>query len=138
MTNQKLAQDYLRRAQGRMKAIQTLFAEKLYADVVRECQEACELALKGVLRQAGHVVPFSHEVSDSLLKAREDLPPQVRDQLTRLCEISKSMRRDRELSFYGSEDITPSDFYEESHARKAMSELTEVLRAVIPGPGVQT
>jgi hypothetical protein len=28
-----------------------------------------------------------------------------------LCDISRSLRRDRELAFYGAEDLTPSDFF---------------------------
>ncbi len=37
------------------------------------------------------------------------------------------MRLDREISFYGSEDITPSDFYDEKAALTAVAELDEVL-----------
>ncbi|MGE0525801.1 MAG: HEPN domain-containing protein [Bdellovibrionales bacterium] len=130
MTNQTLADDYLRRAKGRVRAIEVLLEDGLYADVVREAQEACELALKAVIRKAGHSVPFSHEVSGTLTRIKADLPAPVANALDRLCEISKSMRRDRELAFYGSEDITPSEFYELSHARKALDELKEVLRIV--------
>ncbi|MCM2322690.1 MAG: HEPN domain-containing protein [Oligoflexia bacterium] len=131
MTNEKLARDYRLRARGRRKALAALFAEGLYADVVRECQEACELALKSLIRDAGHAVPMTHDVSAKLQEIRNDLPAPVQAKLQRICEISKSLRRDRELAFYGSEDVTPSDFYEESHARQALSELDEVL-AILP------
>jgi hypothetical protein len=63
MTNTKLIADYQNRARGRRKAIQTLLNEKLYADVVRECQEAAELVLKSFIREAGHSIPFTHDVS---------------------------------------------------------------------------
>ena len=33
--------------------------------------------------------------------------------------ISKNLRRDRELSFYGSEDLTPLEFYSKGDAKKA-------------------
>ena len=121
----------MRRAHGRYKAIETLLGEKLYADVVRECQEACELALKGLIRVSGHSVPHTHEVSQKLIEIKADLPSNVQGQLDLLTRISKSLRRDRELSFCGSEDITPSDFYEESHALEAMRQLREVL-ALVP------
>jgi HEPN domain-containing protein len=134
MNNPNLGSDYIKRAHGRFKAIETLFAEKLYADVVRECQEACELALKGLIRISGHSVPHTHDVSGKLIEIKEDLPDSVRPHLSLLTKISKSLRRDRELSFYGSEDITPSDFYEESHALEAMKQLKEVLALIPPPP----
>ncbi len=130
MTNTKLIQDYRLRARGRRKAIQALMNEKLYADVVRECQEASELALKSIIREAGHNVPMTHEVSSKLVEIKKDLSEKILPDLKRLCEISKNLRRDRELAFYGSEDVTPSDFYEESHAITAIQQLDEVLKVI--------
>jgi len=130
MTNKSLAKDYLVRAHGRRKAIQTLFDSNLFADVVRECQESLELALKGMIRHVGHVVPLNHDVSAKLSEMRLDLPAELQAQLPRLIEISKKMRRDREIAFYGSEDITPSEFYDQAAATQAMSELDEVLSLI--------
>lgn len=130
MTNPRLAEDYLLRARGRRKAIKGLFKEGLFADVIRECQEACELALKSVIRKAGHSVPFTHDVSDKLQAIKSDLPRRIQKQLGLLCRISKSLRRDRELSFYGSEDITPSEFYGKQDAIKALKELDQVLAVI--------
>ncbi|MGZ3746421.1 MAG: HEPN domain-containing protein [Pseudobdellovibrionaceae bacterium] len=130
MNNPKLGNDYIHRAHGRLKAIETLLNEKLFADVVRESQEACELALKGVIRNSGHTVPHTHEVSQKLWEIKEDLPKKVVENLDLLTQISKNLRRDRELSFYGSEDITPGDFYEEHHALEAMRQLKEVLKII--------
>jgi HEPN domain-containing protein len=112
-------------------AIEVLFKNGLHADVVRECQEACELALKSLIRDAGHSVPMLHDVSAKLREIREDLSEGVKSRLDRLCEISKQLRRDREMAFYGSEDITPSDFFDEKDARSALAQLDEVL-AVLP------
>lgn len=130
MTNEDLAEDYKKRAKGRRRALLTLFEDELYADVVREAQEACELALKALIREAGHAVPMLHDVSKKLKEIKADLPPPVQAKLDRLSEISKNMRRDRELAFYGSEDVTPSEFYEKSHAEKALKELDEVLECI--------
>jgi len=130
LTNIKLVKDYRLRARGRRKAVQALFEEKLYADVVRECQEASELALKSLIREAGHSVPMTHEVSGKLMEIKSDLPEIVLPHLKRLCEISKNLRRDRELAFYGSEDVTPSEFYEESHALQAILDLDEALAVI--------
>lgn len=131
MTNLTLADDYLKRARGRVRAIEVLLEDELYADVVRECQEACELALKSVIRRSGHSVPFNHDVSDKLREIQGDLPEKVRQSLSRLCEISKNLRRDRELAFYGSEDVTPGTFFELSHAHHALAQLKEVLAALV-------
>ena len=130
MTNPKLGRDYLHRARGRRKAIESLFQEKLFADVVRECQEACELALKGIIREAGHSVPMVHDVSEKLKEIQKDLPKKLQAKLQEVCDISKQLRRDRELSFYGSEDITPSDFYTVDDAKEAMKKLDLVLGLV--------
>lgn len=102
MNNQNLAQDYRIRARGRRKAILTLIEEGLYADAVRESQEAAELALKSIIRDAGHSAPHSHEVSQTLQSIKVDLSTEVQSVLDRLCEISRSLRRDQELAFYGS------------------------------------
>ena len=39
--------------------------------------------------------------------------------LKKITKFSKSMRRDRELSFYGTEDLTPSEFYQKEDADEA-------------------
>ena len=41
--------------------------------------------------------------------------------LANLIHASKSLRRDRELAFYGSEDLTPSEFYNLSDAEAAIA-----------------
>jgi HEPN domain-containing protein len=119
MRNLDLAQDYLLRARGRLKAVDTLFAERMWADVVRECQEVVELALKGLLGRFDIEVPRVHDVSEVLEQNSARFPRLVQDALEELTEISQELRRDRELAFYGSEDITPHSFYKEKHARKA-------------------
>ncbi len=119
MRNLDLAKDYLLRANGRLKAVDALLGERMWADVVRECQEVVELALKGLLRYFDIEVPRVHDVSEVLEENVSRLPPVVKDSLEELTEISQELRRDRELAFYGSEDVTPHSFYKEKHARTA-------------------
>jgi len=118
--NRGLAADYLRRATIRLDAIAVLHAAESWADVVRESQEAVELALKGLLRASGIDPPRIHDVSEVLLRERERLPAAARDAATRLASVSRDLRRDRELAFYGAEDLIPSDFYREEDARRAL------------------
>jgi hypothetical protein len=122
MRNKDLASDYITRAGNRLAAVEILFERKSYADVVRESQELVELCLKGLLRIARVEVPRLHDVGPLLLDARDRLPADVRPHTDALAKISKQMRRDRELSFYGSEDLTPSDFYQQEDAKKALED----------------
>jgi HEPN domain-containing protein len=127
MTNPNLAGDYFERAQKRLKAIEVLVREQAHADVVRESQEVVALLLKAVLRHFGISVPFSHEPSQSFLGNRDRLPGELQAVLPRWSEISRHLRRDRELAFYGSEDVTPSTFYTERDATEALAMAHEIL-----------
>lgn len=119
MQNRDLAADHLRRAAARLLAVDTLFAAESWADVVRESQEVVELALKGLLRAHGVEPPRVHDVADVLLAEQARLPSGLRGSVPRLAEISRALRRDRELAYYGAEDLTPSDFYKQADAVSA-------------------
>lgn len=122
MKNKSLAADYIERSGHRLAALAVLLQKQSYADVVREAQEIVELCLKGLLRTANVEVPRLHDVSDILLDSAERLPSSVRPHVDQLVKISRSLRRDRELAFYGSEDLTPSEFYKEADARAAFED----------------
>ena len=121
MQNKELAKDYIKRAEIRLKAIEVLLMHQSYADVVRESQEVVELALKALLRQCGIEPPRIHDVSAILIAEKARIPTKGAI-IERLAKISKSMRRDRELAFYGSEDLTPSEFYVEEDANTALAD----------------
>ena len=134
MFNEKLASDYLKRAGHRLKALETLMAEESWADVVREAQELVEITLKALLRSCGVEVPQIHDLSPVLEQNEERLPASLKANLHELTRISRSLRRDRELAFYGSEDLTPSDFYTREDAAAALKDArlvhSEVSRAM--------
>ena len=119
MHNKDLASDYIERAGHRLAALEVLWERKSFADVVREAQELIELCLKAILRMGGVEPPRSHDLSDILLNSANRLAPEIRPQVKTLANISRKLRRDRELSFYGSEDLTPSDFYKLEDAEEA-------------------
>ncbi len=52
------------------------------------------------------------------------------ERLDELVRISRALRRDRELAFYGSEDLTPSEFYTEADAAAALGQARRVHAAV--------
>lgn len=120
MRNPDLAADYLRRARSRLKAVGVLMDEESWADVVRESQEVVEICLKATLRRAGVDPPRVHDVSGVLVENESRLPERVRRRLDDLVRISRGLRRDRELAFYGSEDLTPSQFYGADDAKEAL------------------
>lgn len=135
MTNPKLARDYLTRSRKRLKAIALLLEEESFADVVRESQEVVELLLKAVLRSFGVPVPFSHDVSETLDEHGRRFPPGAQVHLPRWTHISRRLRKDRELAFYGSEDVTPSTFYSRADAEEARAMAEEVLASAEPWIG---
>jgi len=122
MKNKSLVEDYLTRAGHRLEALAVLMQRQSYADVVREAQEIVELSLKALLRHAHIEVPRIHDVGDILREEREKLPEELGPQVERLAQISRSLRRDRELAFYGAEDLTPSEFYRQEDAAQALED----------------
>ena len=132
MTNPKLPRDYLIRSRKRLKAIALLLDEEAFPDVVRESQEVVELLLEAVLRSFGIPVPFSHDVSEILEAHASRLPPAAQGHLPRWARISRHLRKDRELAFYGSEDVTPSTSYSRADADEAKAMAEDVLATAEP------
>ena len=132
MRNPDLARDYVRRSLVRLRSLDVLFEGESWADVVRESQEIVELTLQALLRAYGIDPPRVHDVSDVLLEERERLPPALHDHLRALTGISRELRRDRELAFYGAEDLTPSDFYSREDAERARSGARKTVELVRP------
>lgn len=132
MRNPGLARDYLRRAKIRLAALEVLFEGESWADVVRESQEIVELALKGLLRFRGIDPPRVHDVSEVLLAERERLPARIEREVETLAESSRHLRRDRELAFYGAEDLTPSGFYTREDAFQARACARGTVELVYP------
>lgn len=95
-------------------------AAGLHADVVRESQEFVELALKGLLRVAGLDPPREHDVSKFITREQSRLPRAVVDHLREIRHMSKRLRRERELAFYGDDDFIPSDEYEVEDSTEAI------------------
>ncbi|MFM7207683.1 MAG: HEPN domain-containing protein [Planctomycetaceae bacterium] len=132
MRSPELGADYIRRAKARLAAVDALFAARSWADVVRESQEVVELALKGLLRVAGIEPPRIHDVSEVLMTERSRLPHAVQQHVDTLAAGSRALRRDRELAFYGAEDLTPSGFYTAEDAAAAREIARTTVAAVAP------
>lgn len=132
MHNTELARDYIQRAAARLRAVDVLFEAESWADVVRESQEIVELALKALLRSVGIDPPRTHDVSDVLEAEAHRLPEVIRKELDALKRISRDLRRDRELAFYGAEDLTPSGFYNREDGERARADSRRTVELVKP------
>lgn len=126
----ELSVSYLKKAQVRFKALFFYKENGAYSDVVREAQELVELLLKAVLRSIGVEVPKVHDVSRTLDKHRQMLPPALVNSLDGIKRISKRLRKERELSFYGAEDFIPTEEYGVEDADMAIGDAEFVLKAV--------
>lgn len=82
----------------------------------------------GVWRRAA----ANHDVSVVLSAEHERLAASLRDPSERLAAISKELRRDHELAFYGTEDLTPSSFYAASDAVRARDAARFAVSVVAP------
>ena len=136
MRNRSLASDYVRRASARLLSVDVLYDAESWADVVRESQEIVELALKALLRAAGIYPPRVHDVAGVIEAERTRLPAALSsDDAELLATASRDLRRDRELAFYGAEDLTPSDFYRRAdadHARATARRVVDLVRPHVP------
>ncbi|MBZ5637662.1 MAG: HEPN domain-containing protein [Acidobacteriia bacterium] len=127
MNNRNLAQSYVVKARKRLKALAVLKDEGAHSDVVREAQELVELALKGMLRAAGIEPPKLHDVGGLLVDHAAKFPESERDALPRAAEISKRLRRERELAFYGDLDFIPTEEYSAADAERAYAEAASIV-----------
>ena len=137
MTNGSLAESYLTKSTIRLKALQVLFDNDGYSDVVREAQEIVELALKGMLRLAGMEPPHWHDVGKLIREHRDRFPGVTNAGIGRLAEVSTALRKERELAFYGAIDFIPTEEYTREQAQRALDDAKWVVsvaqRVIAPG-----
>jgi hypothetical protein len=133
VTNIRLGQSLVDRARGRLPFLRQMQTAGLHADVVRESQEVVELALKGLLRIVGLDPPKEHDVGKFLTRERRRLPKTVADHLAEIRRMSKRLRRERELAFYGDEDFVPSDEYDAEDSTEAIESAEAIVGWVADG-----
>ena len=120
MTNITLAQSLIKKATDRLDILDLLLNKGAYSDVMREAQEIVELATKGMLRAVGIEPPKFHDVGDLLLEHTDKYPDDISKHVERIASISKRLRKERELSFYGDIDFIPTEEYTVDDSREAM------------------
>jgi HEPN domain-containing protein len=119
LTSRDLAKSPIKKAGDRLDILGLLLRKRAYSDVVREAQEIVELASKGMLRAAGIEPPKFHDVGSLLLEHKGKYRDDVSRQMERVASISKRLRKERELSFYGDIDFIPTEEYKLEDAQEA-------------------
>lgn len=129
MTNEEMARAYWDQAAEILREAENLYRRGVWNLVVRRAQEVVELALKGALRWVGVEVPRAHEVGIWLKEHRHKFPDDFQQEIDRLASISRRLRREREVSFYGDEEIgaPPQALYSEADARESLQDAAWVL-----------
>lgn len=120
MNTRSLAESYLKKAVDRLDILDLLFKKGAFSDVIRESQEIVELSLKGMLRSVGVEPPKIHDVGGLLLEHEDKFPKDIAKQLKKLADISKKLRKERELAFYGDIDFIPTEEYTKEDAKGAI------------------
>lgn len=117
----------MKKAITRLKALDLFFKEGDYSDVVREAQEIVELSQKAILRYVGIDPPKWHDVGGIILEHADKFPEGLHKELEEIARISKWLRKERELAFYGDIDFIPTEEYTEKDALKAMNGAKKVV-----------
>lgn len=99
---------------------------------MRESQEVVELALQALLRHCNIEIPRIHDVSKIILQEASRIPQELTDKIKVMSKISKTLRRDREIAFYGTEDLTPSEFYDIQDAEQAFDHAKNIVSWILP------
>lgn len=132
MNSLELAKSNLRQAEERIRHAREAVEEGNYPFVVRQCQEAVELALKASLRLAGIEPPKWHDVGPILKRERDKFPKWFQEKIDELASMSRSLRKERELAMYGDEEtgVPPEELYIRSDAEYALKVAETVLSSV--------
>jgi HEPN domain-containing protein len=122
VTNVSLARSYLIKARVRTRILPILLDADAFSDVIREAQEIVELALKGMLRQAGIEPPHWHDVGGLLREYASRYGTVTGEDIERLAAASAWLRKEREFAFYGDIDFIPTEQYTRDSAERAISD----------------
>ena len=132
MNNLRLAESNIRQAEERLLHASEALSRGNYPYVVRQSQEAVELALKAALRIVGVEPPKWHDVGPILKRERARFPEWFQEVIDRLASISRKLRKERELAMYGDEEalVPPDELYSCEDAEEALDYARYVLSIV--------
>ncbi len=76
---------------------------------------------------SGLEVPRTDEPSKFIKENLEFFPNSIKENINEISSISRELRKERELSFYGSDDWIPLDEYTESDAKDAIKKVKFII-----------
>lgn len=117
-----MAESYLKQSEERVKHAKEALDDGNYAFVIRQSQEAVELALKASLRIVGIEPPKFHDVGPIVRRNQDSFPEWFRNEIDRMASLSRMLRREREPSMYGDEELAlpPDELYSCEDAKTAL------------------
>lgn len=135
VTNQQLGIGLLRQSRARLQVAEYMMAHGNFAYVIRSCQEAVELALKGCLLVVGIDPPRWHDVGPVVRRERHRFTWLADEDVELAASISELLRDERERSMYGDEDagLPPEHLYTRAEADQAIRDARYVHSLMEPG-----
>ena len=135
MNNKLSAKALLSDAEVILDESRASFEKAHWHRVIRKCQEATELAVKGVFKYIGIEYPKSHILGRVMKRELNKHNLFSRDDLNKMAYITDYLALDREPSFYGSPDGIPaSDLFDRDDAEEALENsgwLIAMIKSVI-------
>jgi HEPN domain-containing protein len=118
----KLAREYFEDAEARLKGGD-------FRGCVQYSQLAAENAAKAVIATK-RVPSWTHDPSAELLQLLGDFPPEKRERISRLAEISSKLAPEHGRTTYGEPEkfLTPKMLYDQNSAKEALELAREALR----------
>jgi HEPN domain-containing protein len=118
----KLAREYLEDAEARLR-------DGDFRGCVQYSQLAVENAAKAVVATR-RVPSWTHDPSAELLQLLGEFPPERREKISRLAEISSKLAPEHGRTTYGEPEkfLTPKMLYDQNSAKEALELAREALR----------
>ncbi|MBS3968006.1 MAG: HEPN domain-containing protein [Truepera sp.] len=131
MTNKDRARAFIKDAAIILDEASLSLQHAHYHRVMRKCQEAVELAVKGLFKSFGIEYPKSHILGRVIRKELAKFALFDREVLDRIAYISDSLAFDREPAFYGSiEGIPAAELYDQADAAEAIENTKWIIATI--------
>jgi len=125
MKNTEIATAYIKDADIIFEESEESFNKGHYHRTIRKCQESVELTLKGLLRLKGIEYPKSHRIGKIFIETfTDELDINF---LQKAADLSDQLAIDREPSFYGSEDVTAEELFDEEDAKDVLEKTKYII-----------
>ncbi|RKX70371.1 hypothetical protein DRP53_05155 [candidate division WOR-3 bacterium] len=130
MKNIEQAKLYFNDANAVLEEAKQALEHKNLNLTIRRCQEAVELAIKGLLILRGIDTPPSRDLSEILLALDPDRLLLTRKDLIHLAKINHTLSQESKTAYYGLRD-DKKELFTEARAQEAVEEAKEVLNLTL-------